>query len=159
MDAAADVEKWAIRMTAPIVAVPSFIPAGLEVYTATGDGVAWIQDYLDFLAAPGATAGRIRRVARVLIDAANWIMAERPDGPHVLRHTWEGYLLIACAGWDLDDVPRLLRRVDILDGWSRFQHWYDPRHWPYHAFPPTREARRRWLAQLVTQPWLDECEF
>lgn len=146
-------------MTDRFVAVPSFIAAGVEVYAANGEGTPWIQDYLDFLAAQAVSSTRIRRVANVLIDAANWIVAERPDGPHVLRHTWEGYLLIACAGWHLEDVPRLLRRVEILDAWSRFQHWYDPMHWPYHAFPPTREARRRWLAQLVTQPWLDAGEL
>ncbi|MCL4352729.1 MAG: hypothetical protein M1318_08825, partial [Firmicutes bacterium] len=54
-------------------------------------------------------------------------MAERPDGSYALRHIWEGYLLIACAVWDLDVVPRLLHRLDILAGWSRFQHWYETR--------------------------------
>lgn len=142
-------------MTNRLIAVPSYTSAGIEVYSSTGDGVAWIQDYLDFLAAQGATPEHIRRVARVLLDAANWILAEEPDAPHVLRATWEGYLFIACAGWTLADVPRLVRRVNILDGWSRFQHWYDPTHWPYHAFPPTREARHRWLTRLVTQA-LDE---
>ncbi len=138
-------------MTDRFVAVPSFTTAGVEVYSSTGEGAAWIQDYLDFLAAQAVSPTRIRRVAHVLVDAATWIVAERPDGPHVLHHTWEGYLLIACAGWCLDDVPRLGRRVEILNGWSQFQHWYTPARWPYHAFPPTREARQRWLARLVTQ--------
>ncbi len=158
MDATAGAEGGPTRMTDRFVVVPSFIAAGVEVYAANGEGAAWIQDYLDFLAAQAVSSTRIRRVAHVLIDAANWIAAERPDGPHVLRHTWEGYLLIASAGWDLDDVPRLLRRVEILDGWSRFQHWYDPTQWPYHAFPPTRQARQRWLTRLVTQHGRDECE-
>jgi len=143
-------------MTARFIAVPSSIAAGVEVYASDGERATWIQDYLDFLAAQAVSPRRIRRVARVLVDAATWIVAERPDGPHVLRHTWEGYLLIPCAGSRLDDVPYLLRRVEILDAWSRFQHWHDPWHWPYHAFPPTPEARRLWLAQLVTQPWLQE---
>lgn len=85
-------------MTARFIAVPSAIAAGVEVYTSDGERATWIQDYLDFLAAQAVSPRRIRRVARVLVDAATWIVAERPDGPHVLRHTWEGYLLIPCAG-------------------------------------------------------------
>jgi hypothetical protein len=65
----------------------------------------------------------------------------------------------AAHEWALNDVPRLLRRVDILDGWSRFQHWYDPTHWPYHAFTPSREARQLWLARLVTQSRCDDYEY
>lgn len=141
-------------------AIPSSIAAGIEIYGANGDPAPWIQDYVDFLAAVRALSPvQIRRILRVVIDAASWIDRERPDGPHVLRDTWEGYLIIPCAGRDLEDIPRLLRRVEILNAWSQFQHWYDPRHWPYHAFPPTREARRQWLAQLLTQPRLHEWEF
>lgn len=134
--------------------ISSAVAAGVEVFTPAGEQAPRIQDYVDFLAAQGVTTRRIRRVAHVLADAASWIGAERPDGPHVLRHTWEGYLLIRCGGSHLDDVPRLRRRVEILNAWSQFQHWYDPWNWPFHAFPPTREARHLWLAQLVTQPEL-----
>jgi len=136
--------------------IPSAIAAGGEVYTPAGYRAEWIQNYLDFLAAQEVPPGRIHRIARVYIEAANWIEAERPDGPHVLRHTWEGYLLIACAPTHADGVGRLWRRVEILNAWSRFQHWYDPKAWPYHAFPATPAARQRWLIDLLTHDWLPE---
>lgn len=156
MDPTAGAQRGTGDMTPRFILVPSRIPAGVEVYTSDGYRATGIQDYLDFLAAQAVSPRRIRRVARVLSAAARWIETERPAGPHVLRQTWEGYLLIPCAGSHLTDVPRLLRQVEILNAWSRFQHWYDPTHWPYHAFPPTLEGRRRWVSQLVTQPGLQE---
>lgn len=82
-------------------------------------------------------------MARVIPDAATWIADERPDGPQVLRHAWEGDLILHCEASHLNDLRRLMPRVEILNAGSRFQRWYDPTHWPNHAFPPTAVARRR----------------
>lgn len=68
----------------------------------------------------------------------------------VCHAPWEGYLLIACAGWDVQNVPRLLRRVTILDVWSRFQHCYDPTHWPYHSFGSPEAVGHPWSLKSRT---------
>jgi hypothetical protein len=79
-------------MTARFHWIQSYTAAGGEVYTPAGYRAEWIPDYLDFRAAQEVPPRRIPHIARVCIDARNWIEAERPDGPHGLRHTGEGYL-------------------------------------------------------------------
>jgi hypothetical protein len=116
-------------MTPRLLWVPSHTAAGGEVYTDDGYAVATLQPYLDFLATQEVAQRRIHHIARVCIAAANWIAVEYPAGPTVLRETWEAYLVLAGNLEDLSDsrgLERVRRRVEILSGWSRFQHWYEP---------------------------------
>jgi hypothetical protein len=134
----------------------SGIPATVEVWTPEGARAELIQDYLDFLAAQEVPTPRIRRIARILADATTWMTWQEDHWPRVGLDAWENYLIFHCDARSLDAVPRLLAMVEVLNAWSRFEHWHRPSRWPYHPWPASRQARRWWLEHLVTQPWLHQ---
>lgn len=131
----------------------STIPATVEVCTPEGTRAELIQDYLDFLAAQEVPTRRIRRIARILAETTTWMTWWEDRWPRVGLDAWENYFVFHYGGRDLDDVPRLMARVEALSAWSRFEHWHRPSRWPYHPWPASREARRWWLERVMTQPW------
>ncbi len=118
----------------------------ITVYDSQGFPDAWINPYLTFLAWQGATPGQVRRQARHLVAATQWL--------DIWASTWAGQSL---EDWGLyyhlegsETTFRTLHtHLETLYHFYGFWHWYDPRRMAVQPFPSARRERVAWLDRVL----------